>query len=197
MTPVALPDRPFSPARTGWHRRAWVGMPLTCLALIAAGPVRADDNVSIITTGQIAPLCIFDGQVFPTAGIRSAGEPVADGETATSLVNLEDSRDQAVGSYRFQCNTTSAAVTISTLNDFKLVNPDGGPSGQIPYLLKIPEVAQLSGGFTSTTSYLDNTGPAASAAERFLLIDVGTLNLFNFSPGIYTDQVIITIQANQ
>lgn len=167
------------------------------LSFCMGAPALADDNVSIIATGNVAPICVFDGQVFPTAGITSAGEPIAGGETATSLVNLADSRDQAIGSYRFQCNTPSAAVTITTLNDFKLVNPAGGPAGQIPYLLKIPGLAQLAGGFTVTTAYLDATGPGVPLTERLLLVDVGTLNLFNLAPGVYTDQVVVTIQASQ
>lgn len=188
-----------SERRAGTRQRG--GLPacmvLGGLALSLSAPVRADDNVSIVPTGTIAPICVFDGQVFPTAGITSAGEPIAGGETATSLVNLADSRDQAIGSYRFQCNTPSAAVTITTLNDFKLVNPAGGPAGQIPYLLKIPGLSQLAGGFTVTTAYLDATGPGVPFTERLLLVDVGTLNLFTLAPGVYTDQVVVTIQASQ
>ena len=37
------------------------------------------------------------------------GEQITAGQRATSLLNLADSRDQAVGSYRFQCNTPAAA----------------------------------------------------------------------------------------
>lgn len=185
--------------RTGNRRRG--GLPVVALAggiaLGLTAPAQADDNVSIVATGNIAPICVFDGQVFPTAGITSAGEPIAGGETATSLVNLADSRDQAIGSYRFQCNTPAAAVTITTLNDFKLVNPAGGPGGQIPYLLKIPGLSQLAGGFTVTTAYLDAAGPGVPITERLLLVDVGTLNLFRLPPGIYTDQVVVTIQASQ
>jgi hypothetical protein len=172
-------------------------MVLTGIGLNLCAPAMADDNVSMVTTGSIAPLCVFDGQVFPTAGITAAGEPIAGGETATSLVNLADSRDQAIGSYRFQCNTPAAAVTITTLNDFKLVNPAGGPRGQIPYLLKIPGLSQLAGGFTVTTAYLDATGPGVPFTERLLLVDVGTLNLFRLAPGVYSDQVVVTIQASQ
>ena len=167
------------------------------LSMAISAPGLANDTVSITPTGNIAPVCVFDGQVFPTAGITSAGEPIAGGETATSLVNLADSRDQAIGSYRFQCNTPAAAVTITTLNDFKLVNPAGGPGAQIPYLLKVPGLSQLAGGFTVTAAYLDTTGPGVPFTERQLLVDVGTLNLFRLAPGIYTDQVVVTIQASQ
>lgn len=166
-------------------------------ACVAAQPAFANNTVSITPTGQITSVCAFDGQVFPTAGIPSAGEPIAAGETATSQLNLADSRDQAIGTFRFQCNTPSAAVTITTINDFKLVNPAGGPSGQIPYLLKVPGLAQLSSGFTVTTAYLDATGPGQPFTERLLLVDVGTLNLFRLSPGFYTDQVVVTIQPSQ
>ncbi|WP_301750100.1 hypothetical protein [uncultured Erythrobacter sp.] len=167
------------------------------LPLAFSTPVLADDTVSIIATADVAPVCFFDGQVFPTAGITTAGEPIAGGENATSLVNLADSRDQAIGTYRYRCNTLAAAVTITTLNDFKLVNPTGGPTAQIPYLLKIPGLPQLAGGFTVTTAYLDDTGPDVPVTERVLLVDVGTLNLFNLAPGFYTDQVVVTIQATQ
>ena len=188
----------FDP-RTGTRSRG--SLPAIALAggiaLALCSPALADDNVSIVATGNVAPICIFDGQVFPTAGITTAGEPIAGGETATSLVNLADSRDQAIGSYRFQCNTPAAAVTITTLNDFKLVNPAGGPGGQIPYLLKIPGLSQLAGGFTVTTAYLDATGPGVPFTERLLLVDVGTLNLFRLAPGVYSDQVVVTIQASQ
>lgn len=163
---------------------------------IASQPVFAGDSVSIIPTGQIASLCLFDGQVFPTAGITTAGEPIDAGQTATSLLNLADSRDQAVGSYRFQCNTPSVAVSITTINDFKLVNPVGGPAGEIPYLLKVPGLSQLASGFTSTTAYQDASGPDQPFIERLLLVDVGTLNLFNLAPGFYTDQVVVTIQPS-
>jgi hypothetical protein len=166
-------------------------------ASLAAVPALADDTIAITATAEVAPVCVFNGQVFPNAGNIAIGEQIAAGQRATSLLNLADSRDQAIGSFRFQCNTPAAAVTITTLNDFNLVNPNGGPAGQIRYLLKIPEVAQLAGGFDVTTAYLDSTGPGASFTERLLLVDVGTLNLFNIAPGFYTDQVILTIQANQ
>lgn len=194
-----MPARSSRPDRCA-ASRGFTALPvaavLCALAASSAAPLLADDNVSIVTTGDIAPVCIFNGQVFPTAGITSAGEPIAGGENATSLVNLADSRDQAIGSYRFQCNTPAAAVSITTINDFKLVNPDGGPAGQIPYLLKIPGLNQLAGGFTVTTAYLDSTGPGAPFTERLLLVDVGTLNLFDIAPGVYTDQVVVTIEAS-
>lgn len=169
------------------------------LLIAAAFPaqVLADDNVAITVTADVTAGCVFDGQVFPTAGNTAIGEQITAGQRATSLLNLADSRDQAVGSYRFQCNTPAAAVTITSLNDFNLVNPDGGPGGQIPYLLKIPGLAQLAGGFSVTTAYIDRTGPDAALTERLLLLDVGTLNLFNIAPGFYSDQVIVTIQASQ
>lgn len=188
-------------------RAADIGSPRTlraeCWAAAAAvsslacAPALADDTIAITATAEVAPVCVFDGQVFPNAGNITIGEQITAGQRATSLLNLADSRDQAIGSFRFQCNTPAAAVTITTLNDFNLVNPAGGPAGQIRYLLKIPEVAQLAGGFAVTTAYLDSTGPGASFTERLLLVDVGTLNLFNIAPGFYTDQVILTIQANQ
>lgn len=175
--------------------RRWVVA--AAVASLASGQAHADDTVAITATADVAAVCTFNGQVFPTAGNIAIGEQIAAGQRATSLLNLADSRDQAIGSFRFQCNTPAAAVTITTLNDFNLVNPNGGPGGQIRYLLKIPEVAQLAGGFAVTTAYLDSTGPGASFSERLLLVDVGTLNLFNISPGFYSDQVILTIQASQ
>lgn len=179
------------------RRAAPLALALSGAAVLACAPASADDTVSIEPQGVILPVCNFDGQVFPTAGITSAGEPIAAGENATSLVNLADSRDQAIGSYRFQCNTPAAAITITTVNDFKLVNPAGGPDGTIPYLLKVPGLSQLAGGFTVTTAYLDSTGPGAALVERQLLVDVGTLNLFKLAPGFYTDQVVVTIQPSQ
>ena len=159
-------------------------------------PAGADDNVAIIATGQVTPLCSFAGQVFPTAGVSTAGETIAPGETATSIIDLSDSRDQSIGTYRFLCNTPSAAVTISSLNDFRLLNPAGGPNGRIPYLLKIPGLAQLSSGITATTAYQETTGPDRANVERQLLVDVGTLNLFNLPPGAYTDQLVVTLQPS-
>lgn len=164
---------------------------------LLAQPALAQDNGAVRVEGSIDVTCVFNGEVFPTGGIAAGGEQIAPGSTATSTLNLADSRDQAIGLYRFKCNTPAALISITTLNDFKLLNPSGGARGQIPYLLKVPGLAQLSSGFTTTTFYIDRTGPLEPIAERTLLVDVGNLNLFNLLPGVYTDQVIVTVQPSQ
>lgn len=174
-------------------RRTVLG-PALLVVLAAPGQVWADGDVSVQLGGLVSQICSVSGNVFPTAGTLAAPRPLAPGETAGSTIDLENAQDQAIGDYRISCNSPLATVTLASQNGFVLRGGTGSGNGtDISYMLKVEGVPNLASGVRENTSFAETSGPTQQVIRR-LLVNVGILDMFDYAPGTYSDQVLLTVE---
>jgi hypothetical protein len=167
-------------------------------AALCATSVHAQDGsagFSVVVTGEVGATCDFEGDALIAAGVGGATQPLEPGQSAPVAIDLEDATDQEIGGYVALCNTPSASVTIESANGFALRNGVGGPGSEIEYVLKVPGVPALSSGVRTTTTYAETLGPEAPRSRR-LQVFIGAPDLFAIQPGLYTDQVSVSVVPN-
>ncbi len=181
------------------------------LLLIAAGapaltatPAMADDNVSIVTTATVAPVCQASAFIRQTAGDNTTGvdigyDPTTQSTTTTtvtSTVNLGLTTPQLLGSLTARCNTGTATITLTTDNGFKLVNGSGGANSEVPFSLNLSGSGGASGITATHTGTVGGTGPGAQQSRALSFVLASAVNPINLVPGAYNDTIRATFTPN-
>lgn len=128
-------------------------------------------------------------QVCEISAILDGGEIIALGGTGSiNAFNPVETSEVFVADVLARCNAGQASVTITTQNEFTLLNGAGGPNQEIPFTLAV-EGTTLSGGISSESTYTD----AGTSIGRRMILSVGEVNPLELAAGNYTDTIIISI----
>lgn len=128
-------------------------------------------------------------QVCEISAILDGGEIVALGETgAINAFNPVETSEVFVADVLARCNAGQASITITTQNEFTLLNGGGGANQEIPFTLAV-EGTTLSGGINSESTYTDS----GESVGRRMILSVGEVNPLELVAGNYTDTIIISI----
>ncbi|MFU8778285.1 MAG: hypothetical protein ACNA7M_11520, partial [Roseovarius sp.] len=139
-------------------------MAATAATALLGTPAMADNNVSVIATATVAPICEASAFVRQTAGDNSTGidigfDPTTQTTTtttATSTVNLGLTTPQLLASLTARCNSGTATIVLDTANGFKLQN---GSGGEVPFALNLSGGGGASGITATHTGTIGGTGP--------------------------------------
>ncbi|XBQ15921.1 MAG: hypothetical protein ABL308_13310 [Oceanicaulis sp.] len=170
------------------------GAAIVCLdAAMTEHAVAQEAILSVSLDGSINAGCTLSGIYFEQASAPGAPQDLEDGEIGLSVVDFSDFNDQEIGRFTLLCNSGTATVTVDTANDFQL--GQAGSANPIPFTLRIPEVASLSGGFSQSSSFTADAFPG-NPVERTLLVNLGPLSAIDFAPGPYSDVIRIVVVPN-
>lgn len=176
------------------------------LAALCAQQAMANDSVSVVVTGTVAPRCEVSGFVRQTAGVNSTAIGIGydvntqtTGQTfANSVVDLGSTAPQLLADITARCNTGSATLSMATDNNFRLRNPAGSIADAIPFVLNLLGQGGASGIASAFSTVIANTGPGPMQQQvRPLQFVLPTLtNPVNLSPGTYSDTIRVTVTPN-
>lgn len=171
---------------------------------LTATPAMADNNVSIVTTATVAPVCEASALVRQTAGDNSTAidigyDPTTQSTTtttATSTVNLGLTTPQLLGSLTARCNSGTATITLDTANGFKLVNGAGGDNREVPFALNLSGGGGASGITSTHTGTIGGTGPGTQQSRSLNFVLASAVNPLSLVPGPYNDTITATFTPN-
>ena len=163
------------------------------LSATPAATQAQDANLSVNIDGDIDIGCALSGVYFQFANTSGAPQDIDDGETGFTVLEFSDFNDQEAGRFTILCNSGTATITVDTVNDFQL--QQAGSGDVIPFSLRIPEVPDLSGGFTASSTFTADAAPGDSV-ERTLLVNLGPISAIDFAPGAYSDVIRISVVPN-
>lgn len=173
---------------------------------LTATPAMADDNIAITATASVAPTCKLAARVRQTAGNDSTAVSIGFDPTgasdlitsANSAVNLASTSSQLLASLSGFGNV-GCRLEVSTDNNFKLQNGNGGANGEVPFNLT------LSGGGANATASANGSlslnlgtqpGQPQGQTRSISLTFPTAANPLNLRAGAYSDVIRVTITPN-
>lgn len=175
-------------------------MAAVAVSAISTTPAMAGDNVSIVPTATVAPICEASANVASIAGgtrDTAIGYDPASGTatttTATSTVDLGLTAPQLLASLTARCNTGTATVVLDTANGFKLQN---GSGGEVPFALNLSGGGGASGITSTHTGTIGGTGPGAQQTRSLSFVLASAVNQLSLAPGAYSDTITATFTPN-
>jgi len=159
---------------------------------LAAVPAQAQEGLGYSLASQVPTLCSISGEIYAASANPSAASTISGGGSATVRVDLTRPDAQEIGRIGVKCNGGNATVSISSSNDFRLINGAGGANREIPFTVSIAgtSVSDVS----TSTSYIENE--TGSDLTRSLSITVGRVNFLLLQVGQYTDTLTLSVTPN-